>query len=181
MIKKSYFILFFSLVISMPTCISDSTSIKVSPLKTELSLKINGETNCTIFYVLPDSKMSITSRWSKNYPGEADKYNLSKEQIKLKINYTRIEYGKYEVCFEPAKAGLFYGIIFFQQENSLVKMGSWINLNVTQTTPIEIISLITGNTISKINGTNIGLGLTLFLLLVVLGLIVKRAFIDKYP
>lgn len=173
-IKNVLFLVLLILVAHF--CLAESTSIKVSPLKTELSAKIGAENNCTIFYVIPDKNIQITSRWSKDNPGEDSKYKLSKEQIKLKINYTKLEYGKYEFCFEPHKSGMFYGLIFFQPENSLVRMGAWINLNITQTSPIQTISLLTGNTIKNynINGTNIGLGFIFVLLIIVLILIIKR-------
>lgn len=174
--KKQIVLCLFLIIVLLFTnlCLAEYSSIKVSPLKTELNLRIGAEQNCTIFYVLPDKNMQITSRWSKSNPGEEDKYNLSKEQIKLKINYTRLEYGRYEFCFEPQRAGMFYGLIFFQSEDSLVRMGTWINLNITQTSPIETISLITGNVIGKTNNTNFWLGVILILLLIILFLLIKR-------
>ena len=94
--------------------------------------------------------------------------------IKIKIDYIRLEYGKYKVCFEPSRAGDFYGVIFFQPVGSLVKMGTWVELNVESLTPRETVSLVTGNVIGKENTTNFGLGLIFFLLLVTFLLIVRR-------
>lgn len=152
-----------------------SEGIKISPTKTTLEIKTENQ-NCTTVYFLPDKNTTIESRWTKERVFGSENYNLSKEQIRLKINYTRQEYGKYEICFTPSKAGYFYGVIFFQPEGSLVKMGTWIELKVESRTPIESISLITGNVIGKGNLTNIGLGLVLVLLLIVLFLIIRRFF-----
>lgn len=167
-------------LLSISFCIAQSSSIKISPLKTELDIKLWSEQNCKIFYVIPDKNLQVTTRWSRNFPGEEDSYNLSREQIRLKINYTKLEYGKYEFCFEPQKEGMFYGLIFFQPEESLVRMGTWINLNVTSKSPAETISLITGNVIGKTNKVNVGLGIVFFLLLIIFSLIIKRTFIDKH-
>jgi hypothetical protein len=147
--------------------------IKISPTKTVLDIKTE-EVNCTTIYFLPDKNTSIETRWSRERVVGSENYNLSNEKIKLKINYTRLEYGKYEFCFEPTKSGYFYGVIFFQPENSLVKMGTWIELNVESRTPVETISLITGNVIGKTNKTNLSLGIILILLTIVLILLIKR-------
>lgn len=171
---KKIIILFIVLVIS----ISFSSAVKISPTQQELTIN-QYETNCTNIWILPETDYKISSKWTYNGEGNISKYTLTKEKIKLEINYSYLSKGKYEVCFTPNKAGNLSGIIYFYDEKNMIEIGTWIDLKVEQVGTIESISLITGNTISKINGTNIGLGLTLFLLLVILGLIVKRAFIDK--
>ena len=146
--RKDHLTYLFFLVALFIVCFSSAQSVRVSPLKTELNFEANEKQKCMIIYVLPDEHMNITSKWSSDSPGEIDKYVLTVEKNKLKINYTKNGPGEYEFCFQPQRSGNFYGIIFFQPENGLIKMGSWINLNVTPTTPAEQITLIAGNAIS---------------------------------
>lgn len=172
---KKYIILFTILVIS----ISFSSAIKISPTQQELTIK-QYETNCTNVWILPEANYILSSKWTYNGEGNISKYTLTKEKIKIGINYTYLSKGQYEMCFTPQRAGNLSGIIYFYDEKNMIEIGTWIDLKVEQVGTIETISLITGDAINKVNKTNAGLGIVLFLLLVILGLIVKRAFIDKY-
>ncbi len=167
--------LFIILVIS----ISFSSAVKISPTQQELNLN-QYETNCTNIWILPETDYKISSKWTYNGEGNLSKYTLTKEKIKLEINYSYLSKGKYEICFTPEKAGNLSGIIYFYDEKSMIEISSWVDLKVEQVGTIETISLITGNVIGKTNKTNITLGMILILLLIIFGLIIKRAFIDKH-
>lgn len=168
--KRSYFILFFLIAIFIG--VGNAQGIKVSPGKTVLSIK-TGEANCTNIWVLPDKDLTITSLWSLDGRGDRNKYNLSERSVRVKINYTRLEYGKYEFCFSGDRQGYFYGIIFFQSEDSLVKMGIWIELDIESENVFKEVSLITGNAIKNQNSLNVGLSI-IFVLLVIIFILVVR-------
>jgi len=162
--------LFISLIILSGV---SAQSIKISP--TQQLLEINQyETNCTNIWVLPESNYLISSKWSNDGRGDLSKYNLTKEKIKLKINYSYLSDGKYEVCFTPNKAGHISGIIYFYDEKNMIEIGAWIDLKVKNLDTFETISLITGNVVGSANQTNIILGVIFVLLIIILSLIVRN-------
>jgi hypothetical protein len=163
--------LIFSIIIFSSIC--SCQGIKVSPGKTILEMNTN-EPNCTTLWVLPDKNIEITSVWSVDGAGMREKYNLYAKDVGIRINYTRLEYGKYEFCFSGNKRGYFYGIMFFKQNDSLLKFGTWIELNVESENIFKEISLITGNAIKSQNSLPIGLGIIFVLVLIIFILIIRN-------
>jgi hypothetical protein len=152
-----------------------SSAIKISPTQTILATN-QYETNCTNIWVLPHENFTITSRWSINGGGNLTKYNLDAKKAKLEINYSYLSEGKYIFCFTPNRVGNLSGIVYFYSEKTLVEIGSWIDLKVAGTGPIERISLVTMNTIKgyDANETNVWFGIIFALLLVILVIVVKK-------
>lgn len=155
--------------------ISFSSAIKISPTQTYISMNQYG-TNCTEVWILPHEDFTIHSKWTFDGKGELEKYNLSKEKIKMIINYTYSSDGKYEFCFTPNRAGNVSGIIYFYSEKTMVEIGTWIDLDVKEVGTIERISLITGDAVKnyEINEMNLGLGLIFILLIAIFYLVIKK-------
>ena len=175
MTRLSFFLV-LTLIILFSSCFANASSqgIKISPTKTSLNIKL-GEAKCTIIYFLPDNDTSVETRWSEEKFNGSNPYTLSNEAIKLRFNYTKLNFETYEFCFEPKQKGYFYGVIFFQPKGSLIKLGTWIEMNVESESIVKKISLITGNIISKeASGTNILMVLVVLLLLTTLILMIKK-------
>jgi hypothetical protein len=172
--NKIFLITLFFIFISSSVCSAAHDGIKISPTKTFLNLK-TGVPQCTNIYFLPEGDTSIETRWAREKFDTSDKYLLSNSAIKLKINYSDEGSGEYVFCFEAKGKGYFYGIIFFQPENSLIKLGTWIELNVESESIVKKISLITGNAIKEeATTTNLTLVFIVLLLLVILLLFIKK-------
>jgi len=168
--RRVLFVFLFFLLISF------SSAIKISPTQTYISMD-QYETNCTNVWILPIENYTISSKWSFDGMGDLNKYNLTKDKIKLNINYTYISEGKYELCFTPNRAGNLSGIVYFYSEKNMVEIGTWIDLKVNEVGTIERVSLITANAIKEnnINEMNILLSVVFILLLFILFLIIRRS------
>ncbi len=152
-----------------------SSAIKISPTQQKIVMK-QYETKCVNIWVLPYENYLVSSKWAINGKGDLSKYDLTKEKIKLDFNYSSSSDGKYEFCFSPNSEGILSGIIYFYSEDSMVEIGSWIDLEVegipfTEEIERKIVSL-TGNSIKDIEGKEIALGGIFVLLLVVLVFVV---------
>ncbi|GEM_PF-6607490 len=142
---KKLLILFLSLLF----LINFSSSIKISPTYQKIKMD-QYETKCVNIWVLPEENYSISSRWSIDGKGDIEKYKLSSEKIKISFNYTYLEKGKYEFCFNPKKGGNFSGIIFFYSDANIVEIGSWVELEVRKIELDEEIIVLTENVIKDI-------------------------------
>jgi len=150
-----------------------SSAVKLSPTQTEIYMT-QYETNCTNIWILPHENFTITSKWSNDGRGDLSRYTLTSEKIKLKINYSYLSDGKYEICFTPNRGGNFSGIIYFYDSKSMIEIGSWFDLKIEQAGAIKSISLITGNAVGSKNKVNLGLGLVFVLLFIVLLLVIRK-------
>ncbi len=155
---------------------SFSSAIKISPTQRVMSMEKYG-TECTNIWVLPESNYEISSKWSKDGEGDLSKYNLTPEEIKLKINHSYISEGKYEICFTSELVGNFSGIMYFYDEKSRVEIGSWIDLRIrgeeTSGTReiMDKISLISGKAIEGMKTEEYFLGGIFVALIIILALV----------
>jgi hypothetical protein len=170
---KIYIFLIIILIFCVSFTNASQNSIKISPLKTILKIKIGAE-NCTIIYFLPDKNTTLDNKWSNEKLSDNMTYTLSKEDVKIKINYIRLEYGKYKICFKGDKPGYFYGKIFFQPQDSLIKMGTWVELDIESENVFEKISLVTGNVIASNREYRFDLILVVILLIILLFLVLRN-------
>lgn len=164
----------FIIILVLALSICSAQSIKISPGKSFLT--INSEKNCTIIYVLPDVNTSIETRWSLNFSNNIIDYNLKEKDVGIKVNWTKDDYGKYRFCFQGTKNGIFYGAIMFLPKDSLVRMGSWIEIKIENQNILDRI-LITGNSIGFHKKTNFWLITIFILLLFIFWLVSKRALV----
>lgn len=168
--KQIFYIALLAILLSGLVC---AQGTKVAPLNSKLT--ISGlETNCTTIYVLPDKNISIEHRWSEVKSDSPDSYDLSAKRVGVEVNYTRIKNGEYRFCFNATKNGYFYGVLFFQQKDSLIKIGSLVELDVINQKTTERIYLFTSNVIKGVDGTNIWLGFIFILLLIILIIVIKK-------
>lgn len=178
--RKLTIFLFYIICIFLLLSFVSSGGIKISPLKYYAQIDI-GEMNCTDVWVSPDSKLSIKTRWSITGGQDISNYNLADRDVDIKIIFNKTNNMKYNICFQAKKSGRFYGGILFLQEESLIGMGMWVELNVTGKSITESISLITGNAINKKNTTNLGLILIFVLLLTVLAILILKRNSPSIP
>lgn len=154
---------------------SFSSAIKISPTQQRFVVE-KYETKCTNIWVLPHEDFVISSKWSLDGRGDLDRYNLSKKEIGLEMNWTYLSDGKYLFCFNPGRAGNFSGIVYFYSEKSRVEIGGWVDLEVRGTSfekeVEEKINFLTGNAIKNENKNNLVLGGIFILLLIVLFFVV---------
>jgi hypothetical protein len=148
--------------------------MKISPIRTELNFTINDDPVCINVTIFPeDIDMIMTTLWTRDSPGFYENYTLSAKNAKIGVVSKKIKHGKYEICFSPERAGMLYGIVLFKQKTGLIRIGTWVNINVTGGESIETINIITGNIIG-VNKTNIWLMIIFILLMAILFLIVRK-------
>ena len=171
MIKK-FLCFLFILFLLVHLCSALGTMI--APARSSLSIS-GSETNCTVIYVLPDKNTIIETKWSKNQSEKIEDYNLKENNVKIGVNWTRLETGKYKICFRANKEGIFYGAIMFLSQDSLIRIGSWVEIRVEKQNTLKRI-LITGNSIGFYKETNFWLAIILILLIIIFTLVIRRFF-----
>ena len=146
------------------------------------SLTISGsQENCTTIYILPDENVTVENRWALLPNDNSAKYNLSATQVGIKINYIGLESGKYKFCFKASKNDEFYGVIFFKNNNDIVKIGSLVEIDSINQQELEKIYLFTSDAIKNIDRPDFGLSFIFILLLAILGLLIFRSNKSSAP
>ena len=166
------FLLLFILLVSMG--FSEAQGMKISPAKSNLNMNI-GAINCTTVFVLPDKNTTIETRWSQKESYKITDYEFASNDIGLWTNWTKIEYGKYLLCFRAKQGGEFYGAIIFGIENGAIKMGSWIKLSIENPNLLKSVSLITGSVVNNDKHVEVWLGLIFLLLLIITFILIKSS------
>lgn len=175
MINKLLITLFFCIFLVS----ASANGLKLSPLKSQL--EIYSERNCSYYWIEPYENIEIKILWSKNKSSISEDYTILGEKMEIAEEIKKIKKGEYQICFEPAHNGIYYGIVWFYQKESLIEMGSWIKLNVYEKESFVLgkmenkINLLSGNSIKKTNKENFILwGILIFLLTTLILLIFFR-------
>lgn len=131
-------------------------SLGISPEKIELSGKID-EVVCGNFSIFGDNPDSFEGNvlWSMIDSRALSDYNSNYESINSTFP-ALANPGEHQFCASSKISGNYYGVLMYRLRNSSYGIGTWIELEITNNSPNQKISLLSGRAIQDIGSIKVG-------------------------
>jgi hypothetical protein len=171
--KKIFPLFILSLLISFS--FYSALDFGISPGIIKLSEKPN-EISCKNFTIIGEGEDIFNGdiKWSNANSKDISDYKISSKDLNLNTTIpSEIKTGQYQICISSEKAGNYYGALMYKLNNSSYGIGTWIELKVEGSNPIQNIISLTGNTIKEIPYQKVFLFTPIFLLIILIFLLRK--------
>lgn len=105
----------------------------------ELSLVgYKNEWICETIIIKPENiDISINSKWSNNRTKNIFDYNLTNDNVRVELNYSKVNNLSYNICLKSKYLLEKEGILFIRVKDKPIGIGIWINLKVIQRESIQ--------------------------------------------
>jgi hypothetical protein len=164
---------FIVLLISLSFC--SALDFGISPTIIKISEKPN-EMNCKNFTIIGGSEDIFNGdiKWSNANSKDISNYKISSKELNINTTIpSGIKSGQYQICISSEKSGSYYGALMYKLNNSSYGIGTWIELKVEGSNPIQNIISLTGNTIKEIPYQKVFLFTPILLLITLIFLLRK--------
>lgn len=165
----------FLLILLISISFYSATDFGISPGIIKFSEKQN-EVQCQNFTIIGGNWDIFNGnvKWSNTNSKDISDYKLSSKELNLNVTIPlETQAGQHKICISSEEAGNYYGALMYKLNNSSYGIGTWIELKVEGTNPIQNILSLTGSTIKQINSQKAFL-FTPILFLIILIFLLKK-------